>query len=183
MNSRLVVGLGNPGQQYERTRHNLGWRVVNAVRDQLAGAIDWRGEGNSQVAHTAGQPRIFLLKPQTFMNESGQPVARFVNFYKIPFDRLWVIHDDVDLPFGELRPALDRGAAGHQGVESVIQALGSKAFHRLRLGVGSNRNHNLAAEDYVLQNFTAEEEAALAGPTGIISQAADHILAELKATS
>jgi PTH1 family peptidyl-tRNA hydrolase len=157
--------------------------VVDAVRDGLTNATAWRRERDAEVAATTSQPRVFLLKPQTFMNQSGQPIARFVNFYKIPLDRLWVVHDDVDLRFSELRLAFDRGSAGHQGVESVINALGSKAFHRLRLGVGSNRDQHLPAEDYVLQNFTVEEEKTLIESNGVISKAAQQILAELKALS
>ncbi|MBI4090254.1 MAG: aminoacyl-tRNA hydrolase [Candidatus Kerfeldbacteria bacterium] len=181
MKASLIVGLGNPGSQYQSNRHNLGFRVVDALRSTLDQAADWHHEGDAAVAHTAGQPRIFLLKPQTFMNGSGQPVARFVKFYRVLLDRLWVVHDDVDVLFGELRPAFDRGSAGHQGVESIVRALGSKAFHRLRIGVGSNRQYGLAAEDYVLQNFTPEEEQQLTAPDGIIAQAAASLMTELTA--
>lgn len=180
MIAHLMVGLGNPGSQYQHTRHNLGFRVVEALRQMMTTRSDWHNERDVAVAQTTDQPRIFLLKPQTFMNNSGQPVARFIKFYQISLDRLWVVHDEVDLPFGELRPAFDRGSAGHQGVESIIQALGSKAFHRLRVGVGSNRQHGLAAEDYVLQDFTETEEHTLTST--VLPAAANRLLMILEKT-
>jgi PTH1 family peptidyl-tRNA hydrolase len=161
MSASLIVGLGNPGSQYQHTRHNLGFRVVEALRHVMTTRSDWHNERDVAVAQTTEQPRTFLLKPQTLMNSSGQPVARFVKFYQIPLDRLWVVHDEVDLLFGELRLAFDRGSAGHQGVESIIRTLGSQAFHRLRVGVGSNREAGMPAEDYVLQHFSETEEHAL----------------------
>lgn len=168
----IIVGLGNPGARYADTRHNLGFRVLDALRQQLQ-APDFASERDVQVVHLRhGTDRIFLLKPQTFMNESGGPVARFVRFYRIPLDRMWIAHDDVDLPFGELREAYDRGAAGHRGVESIMAALGSTVFHRLRIGLGSNRDRDLTAEDYVLQPFTPDEERALLGEQGLVHRAA-----------
>ncbi len=177
----LIVGLGNPGPTYARTRHNLGWRVLDELVQREAAAWSaWKRERDIIFA-TGAYPgaRLVALKPQTFMNESGGPVARFVKFYQLPLAQVWIVHDDVDLPLGELREALDRGAAGHKGVESIIRSLGSRAFHRLRLGVGSNRDHNLPAEDYVLQDFTAEEEQRLAKSDGIIAQACARLIAEL----
>lgn len=171
MTPRLIVGLGNPGAPYRQTRHNLGFRVVDHLATALGAA--WKSEPDVISSLTAvDDGKIFLIKPQSFMNDSGTPVQRFISFYKIPVNHLLVIHDDLDLPFGELRPAFDRGAAGHNGVSDIIEKLGSQAFHRLRIGIGSNRNINISAEDYVLQKFSTEENSLLIAPQGAISKAA-----------
>lgn len=186
MTTHLIVGLGNPGQKYEHTRHNLGFRVIEAVLTRNdVGVLNSSREADTLVSwftiEGQGKNKYLALRPQTFMNESGRPVARFMRFYDIPLERLWVIHDDVDLPFGELREAFDRGSAGHNGVESIIEHLGSKAFYRLRIGIGSNRESNTSSEDYVLQNFMDEEEQLLMAQNGIIIKAAQQLLAELRA--
>lgn len=178
MNAGMIVGLGNPGERYERTRHNLGFRVLDGLFERRdIHLITSSHEKDSLVSWFTVEGQVekkyLALKPQTFMNESGRPVQRFINFYQIPIDRLLVIHDDLDLPFGELRYATDRGPAGHNGVTSIIELLGSKAFNRLRIGVGSNREQGIPAEDYILQNFTADEELRLSGTDGIVAQAVD----------
>lgn len=174
MTTSLIVGLGNPGQRYEHTRHNLGFRVLDQLVSQTQGWSSWNKEGDVLVCQTtqAGH-KIFALKPQTFMNDSGRAVTRFIKFYQIPLNQVWIVHDDVDLPFGELRQAYDRGSAGHQGVESIISHLGGPTFHRLRIGLGSNRDYNLAAEDYVLQNLSDTEERALTST--ILPDAINHL--------
>lgn len=176
MTPSLIVGLGNPGRRYDHTRHNLGFRVLDGLTDQNQGWSPWKKEGDVLVCQTAQTGhKIFVIKPQTFMNDSGAAVARFIKFYKIPLNQVWVVHDDVDLPFGELRQAFDRGSAGHQGVESIISHLGGQAFHRLRIGISSNRPRGIPSEDYVLQNFSNEEEETLT--THIIPQAVEHLRA------
>lgn len=161
----LIVGLGNPGRKYEHTRHNIGFRVLDALhRESPAPFGTWKPDPNdvSRVAsREGGTPVVVLLKPTTYMNNSGDAVARFISYYKLPFDRLWVVHDDLDLPFGELRIATGRGDAGHQGVASIIRQLGTKEFNRLRIGIGSNKPLGIPAEDYVLQGFSKEEERAI----------------------
>lgn len=164
-NALLIVGLGNPGSKYEHTRHNIGFRVVDRLRT-TAPATDSSVVDTATVKWNA-TPRqtIFFMKPQDFMNASGTAVVQFVNFYKLPLSNLWVIHDDLDLAFGELKPVFDRGDAGHQGVASIIEQLGSKAFNRLRIGIGSNRPAGMASEDYVLQRFSDDEERVLESTT------------------
>lgn len=161
----LIVGLGNPGRKYERARHNIGFRVLDALHhgsDEPFGK--WKPDP-SDVSHVASRegrtPIVVLLKPTTYMNDSGNAVSKFVSYYKLPLDRLWVVHDDLDLPFGELRIASGRGDAGHQGVASIIRALGSKEFNRLRIGIGSNKPSGIPTEDYVLQRFSKEEEQTI----------------------
>ena len=138
----LIAGLGNPGKKYEKTRHNIGFRVV----DELA-----KNKPND----------VVLLKPQTFMNKSGDAVIEAINFYKIKPTDLWVIHDDVDLPLGESKVSQNRGSAGHKGVESIIKKLGTKDFNRVRIGICPSRGKPEAVEKFVLQNFTKTEEKTI----------------------
>ncbi len=135
----LIVGLGNPGAQYDRTRHNIGFR-----------AVDFLSEKNL----VAGE-KIIFLKPQDFMNLSGRAVAEKINFYKIPHDHLVVIHDDLDFTFGAVKAQFDRSAAGHNGIIDIIEKIGGQDFHRIRVGIGPQTG---AAENFVLQPFTTEEE-------------------------
>ncbi|MFH1575379.1 MAG: aminoacyl-tRNA hydrolase [Candidatus Nealsonbacteria bacterium] len=135
----LIVGLGNPGKEYEKTRHNIGFRVI----DELA-----KNKPNNMV----------LLKPQTFMNNSGEEVRAVATFYKIKLEDLWIIHDDVDLLIGKIKISRDRGSAGHKGVESIIKNLGSKNFNRIRIGTCPISGKPEAVDKFVLQDFTKDEE-------------------------
>ncbi|WP_114312715.1 aminoacyl-tRNA hydrolase [Thermus caldifontis] len=147
----LVVGQGNPGEGYARTRHNLGFMVL----DQLG--LEFRPKGEALLAEVevAGEKGIFL-KPLTYYNLSGQAVAPLVRFYKIPPERLLVVHDEMDLPLGRLRFKAGGSSAGNRGVASIAEALGTGAFHRLRLGIGKPPSRELGAE-YVLSPFLPEE--------------------------
>jgi len=138
----LIAGLGNPGKEYEKTRHNIGFRVI----DELA-----KNKLNDAV----------LLKPQTFMNNSGEAVSESVNFYKIKPTDLWVVHDDIDLPLGEFKISQNRGSAGHKGVESIIKKLGTKDFSRVRIGICPQKGKPKTVEKFVLQNFTKTEEKTI----------------------
>jgi PTH1 family peptidyl-tRNA hydrolase len=168
----VVVGLGNPGQRYARTRHNVGFLVVDALAARL-GVNQWRERFDAQsVLAEAGQTRLVLAKPMTFMNQSGRAVRQLVAWYRVSIDRLLVVHDDVDLPFGTLRVRLGGGSGGHHGVESIIAALGTSRFARLRLGIGRpSDGRDVTA--YVLSRFRSEEEALLAD---ILETAADAAL-------
>ncbi len=160
---KLIVGLGNPGSRYDNTRHNIGFFMLDRLIREfgLAPFVKTEKFSADLTRLDDSEHHWFFAKPQTFMNESGRAVQALVKFYRLPLDQLLIIHDDLDLPFGELRPAYDRGPAGHNGVSSIIDALGSQAFHRLRIGIGSNRDQNLPAEDYVLQRFSNEEQKEL----------------------
>jgi peptidyl-tRNA hydrolase, PTH1 family len=156
----LIVGLGNPGRQYRENRHNAGFMVL----DRLAGRLNLtfnRVQLRSLIADTrhAGQ-RVYLAKPQTYMNESGSSVSSLLRFFRIPLQNLLVVYDDVDLPFGTLRLRPGGGSAGQKGVASIIERLGTQEFPRLRFGVGRPPGRMLAAA-YVLQNFPKDESAAL----------------------
>ncbi len=156
----LIAGLGNLGRQYSRTRHNIGFMVVDRLAQRL-GLSFQRVQLRALVAdgRYAGQ-RLLLAKPQTYMNESGQAVGALARFYKIPLERLMVAHDDVDLPFGTLRIRPGGGSAGQKGVASIIASLGTENFPRMRLGIGRPPGSRVAAA-YVLQEFSRAEEALL----------------------
>ncbi len=151
----IVVGLGNPGSQYALTRHNLGWRVVEAFL-ALMGAADWRNEGGVRWTKVGEH---WIIEPTEFMNESGESLRKFSDWKEIGLEpqRLIVVHDDVDFPLGTIKHDHNRSSGGHRGVQSIIDSLHTKDFQRLRLGVGSNRELGLPAEAYVLQRFTEAE--------------------------
>jgi len=154
----LVVGLGNPGREHERDRHNVGWLVV----DELARRTEarWRGKFSGQLAEVRLDGlRLALLKPETFMNDSGRSVAAAARFFKVEPESLLVVHDDVDLEPGRLQARAGGGLAGHNGLRSLAQALGTQDFLRLRIGVGRpGRGDPRSVADYVLSPFEVEED-------------------------
>ena len=155
---RIVVGLRNPGPDYEGTRHNVGAEVVERV---LARAGTPPGKAPSRIsgliAQTGvGEDRTLFLLPFTFMNESGRAVRSALDYYKVPADDLLVIHDDIDLPFGRLRLQVAGGSGGHNGIRSLENALGTKEFSRLKVGVGRPPGFQDPA-DYVLRRFSKNE--------------------------
>ncbi|TMM33894.1 MAG: aminoacyl-tRNA hydrolase [Actinobacteria bacterium] len=154
----FVVGLGNPGREHERDRHNVGWLVV----DELARRTDarWRGKFSGQLAEVRLDGlRLALLKPETFMNDSGRSVAAAARFFKVEPESLLVAHDDVDLEPGRLQARAGGGLAGHNGLRSLAQALGTQDFLRLRIGVGRpGRGDPRSVADYVLSPFEVEED-------------------------
>lgn len=153
----LVVGLGNPGSAYEHTRHNVGARVVEALRDTLA-QPPFRA-ARTLSARVSRGPAAILAIPTTFMNASGEAVAALVRKFRVPLDHLLIVHDDKDLAFGERKLQRGRGAAGHRGVESIMTALDSNDFWRLRVGVGAPGE--IPTDAFVLQPFTADEARTL----------------------
>lgn len=156
----LIIGLGNPGKNYERTRHNIGFRVVDALRERWA-FPDYARNFESELARGMRAGRsVALMKPRTFMNLSGSAVLAAVSFYKIPPSELWVVHDDLDLPLGRLRIRRGGSAGGHNGVADIMRRLGTDAFVRFRLGIGRPEEGREAVESYVLGKFSKEEEAA-----------------------
>jgi PTH1 family peptidyl-tRNA hydrolase len=132
----LVVGLGNPGAEYERTRHNIGWRCVQAFGERLGIGLTRRRWRSRVGSGFAGGRRVWLLEPQTFMNMSGRAVKEAVRDLEVPLDSLWVVHDEMDLPLCRLRIRVGGSDAGHNGVRSIMAALGSDGFVRFRVGVG-----------------------------------------------
>jgi PTH1 family peptidyl-tRNA hydrolase len=151
--SHLVVGLGNPGARYRDTRHNLGRRAVELMVDELGGS--WRSRWNGRVSELRdGDERLALLVPETFMNESGRSVAPALRFYKLPPERLIVVHDELDLELGDVRAKQGGGLAGHNGLRSLAEATGTQDFLRVRIGIGRpERGDRRPVADWVLQPF------------------------------
>lgn len=158
----LIVGLGNPGREYEKTRHNCGFRAVELLAQQLGCKID-RLKFQGLYAQTEyGGKKLFLLKPQTYMNLSGRSVLQLSAFFHIPPQRIIVMFDDISLEPGRLRVRPDGSAGGHNGIKSIIQELGSSDFPRVKIGVGAKPHPDYDLADWVLSTFSAQEEKALA---------------------
>ena len=163
---KLIVGLGNPGEQYKHTRHNAGFLAVDFILNDGDSFMQARPshEFKSEM-HTVTQNgnKIIFIKPQTFMNDSGQALKVICNFYKMDLTQdLLVIHDEVDLPLGTIRLTNSSSAAGHNGVQSIIDNLGTQDFHRLRIGVETRAARaDMPTDAFVLQNFTSDELAKL----------------------
>jgi len=155
---KLVVGLGNPGKKYKKNRHNLGFMVIDTLVKNLNERLKVCRRTNSKRAKVKiNNKEVMLAKPQTFMNKSGLAVRKITNYYKIRPRDIWIIFDDIDLPLGEIRIRHQGSAGGHNGVASIIENLSTDQFNRLRIGIGSNREKNIPAEKYVLQNFNKDE--------------------------
>jgi PTH1 family peptidyl-tRNA hydrolase len=154
----LIVGLGNPGVKYELTRHNIGFQVVDFIANKIDEKFK-RVQFNALIAKGSYKgKKIILVKPQTFMNNSGQSVGSLARYYKVDFENVIVIFDDVDLPFETIRIRSEGGSGGHKGMKSIIQHLGnSLEFPRIRFGVGRPPGR-MDTADYVLQRFSKEEE-------------------------
>lgn len=161
--THLVVGLGNPGTQYENTRHNTGFLVVDKIAERLGARVDRARFKALTGEATVADKRVLLLKPQTFMNLSGEAVREAAAFYKIPPENVIVICDDVCLPVGRLRVRGKGSDGGHNGIKSIIAQLGSEAFPRIRVGVGERPDPAFDLADWVLSAFSpAERESVLA---------------------
>jgi PTH1 family peptidyl-tRNA hydrolase len=157
----LIVGLGNPGAQYGRTRHNAGFMVVEHLASRWRASWNDEKKFNARVAQVRrGDRRVWLCQPQTFMNLSGETVAAMVKFYQLPLDRLLVVVDDADLPLGGLRLRPDGSSGGHHGLESIEQHLGSRQTARQRIGIG-RADGVREISNYVLGKFDAAESVLL----------------------
>ena len=178
--SHAIIGLGNPGNRYNSTRHNVGFMLVDRIaeraltvaspEDKSVSSVPWRRAADSSwkdklgaqlCALMLGEESILLMKPLSFMNLSGQPVQAVSQFYKIPVEQLVVVHDEVDLPLGEIRLKRGGGDGGHNGVRSIAETMGSKEFLRLRLGVGRPAITSMDTADWVLGRFGADETLRL----------------------
>jgi PTH1 family peptidyl-tRNA hydrolase len=170
---KLIVGLGNPGSKHEKTRHNLGFMIVNAFLKDFSSSAQnlWREEKKfkSELAEINWQPKkgkaekVVLVKPTTYMNGSGLAVSLIAKFYKIETGDIWIIHDEVDLPLGGMKIRFGGASAGHKGVESIIENLGTDKFWRFRIGIGAQREKIQtkkikAIDNYVLGEFSESEK-------------------------
>ncbi len=158
----LIVGLGNPGREYEKTRHNCGFRCLDLLADQLNCKVDkLKFQGLYGQVNYNGV-KLFLLKPQTYMNLSGRSVLQLSAYFHIPPQNIIVMFDDISLEPGRLRIRPNGSAGGHNGIKSIIQEVGSQEFPRVKIGVGAKPNPNYDLADWVLSAFSAQEEKALA---------------------
>jgi len=156
----IVVGLGNPGPRYAGNRHNVGAMVADLLAERIGGRWKSHRGRADLVEGRLGGERIVLVKPRSYMNESGGPVAAVRDFFKTPVDRVAVIHDELDLPFGALRLKLGGGDNGHNGLKSVRRSLGTGEFHRVRVGIGRPPGRQDPA-DFVLRDYSAAERKEL----------------------
>ena len=188
MNPWLIVGLGNPGPSYSANRHNIGAKVVEELaarvganlRSHKARAV----ASEVRIAVPAGSPsggapgpRAVIATPLTYMNESGGPVAGLLSFYKIPIENLIVIHDDLDIPFADVRLKLGGGEGGHNGLRSITKSVGTRDYLRVRVGIGRPPGR-MDAADYVLHDFSGAERSEVALMIGDAADAAEHLVAE-----
>ena len=163
----MLVGLGNPGPKYEQTRHNIGFICIDHFVSKSEGFDDWvqKKDFNCLISTgRVGESRVIAVKPQTFMNRSGQAVQATANFYKIHPDKIVVLHDDIDIDFGQIRLRQGGSSAGHNGIESISNLIGED-YGRVRIGVGPKQPARIKSEDFVLQKFSEEQLAQLSNLT------------------
>lgn len=169
----IIVGLGNPGKEYVKTRHNVGFMILDKLRSDLE--LDGWTVNKKFHAETAegkiGREKILLFKPQTFMNNSGQAVTVAAKFYKIKPADIWIIHDDLDLPLGKTKIQRNRSAAGHHGVQSIINLLGTQDFIRFRVGIAPAKSTKKSGADFVLSKFSSTEAALLSKTISVAAKA------------
>ncbi len=167
---KLIIGLGNPGEKYEKTRHNAGFLAVDKIADNFQFPFfEFHRTFNAEISRDMiGSEKIILVKPQTFMNNSGEAVKAILDYYKMGPESIIVIHDDLDIAIGEYKVSKNRGSAGHRGVQSIIDYFGTKDFTRARIGIGINYRglavlfeeedrKKIPIEKFVLQRFSDEE--------------------------
>jgi len=158
----LIVGLGNPGTEYEQTRHNVGFACLDAFAktNNLDQWIDKKDLKCMMTSGQLGETRVILCKPTTFMNLSGEAVQAIAHFYKIPPDNIVAVYDEIDIPFGQIRTRVGGSSAGHNGVKSLIQHAGG-GFGRIRIGIGPKEPEQMDSADFVLAKFSSEQQAQL----------------------
>lgn len=174
--SHLIVGLGNPGRQYERTRHNAGFLALDRIAQECGAQVN-RARFHALTGEaTIGEHRVLLVKPQTLMNASGLSVQEAADFYKIPPERILVLSDDISLPVGALRFRKKGSAGGHNGLKDIIACIGSEEFPRIRIGIGAKPHPDYDLAAWVLSEFSEEDRKLLADAAEVVSQGVRLIL-------
>lgn len=156
----LIIGLGNPGEKYKTTPHNAGFLAVEALAIKIDPSATFSTQKNLHAEVTSvhhNGKKIILAKPTTFMNESGIAVQALMNYYKLEIQDVLVLHDEADIALGTFRDSTDRGAAGHNGIKSIIQHLGTKNFRRIRIGIDTERPEQMPLDVFVLQPMNSEQ--------------------------
>ena len=178
MDPFLVVGLGNPGPAYRGNRHNVGFMVLGVLAERVGGRFSKHKARADVIEGRLGPPpapRVVLAEPRSYMNESGGPVAGLCGFYKIPVERLVVVHDELDLPYGSLRLKRGGGDNGHNGLRSITRSLGSREYLRVRFGIGRPPGRQDPA-DFVLKRFSGAERKELEFAVDLAADAAEALL-------
>ena len=177
---KLIVGLGNPGAKYERTRHNAGFRTVRAFHTLHIEAFDgWKRKFDAEIAEgRIGDGKVALMMPQTFMNLSGDAVIQAAHFWQIAPADIIVVYDELDIPLGNIRIRTGGSAGGHNGVKSVLERLATQDVPRIRIGIGTERAETVPAEDFVLERFSPDEETKVAAAIETAAKALDAMLSE-----
>lgn len=174
---KLIAGLGNPGRSYSRHRHNAGFLVIDQLAQRHGMNVSKRSFGALTASGIIAGESVLLAKPQTYMNLSGESVVSLLRYYKLEADSLIVVHDDIDIDCGRIKLAKNAGSAGHNGVSSIIEALGHKDFIRVRVGVG-RPPEEMDGADYVLSPIPASEEEIMAKAFAQASSAIEMIISE-----
>lgn len=157
---KLVVGLGNPGNEYSKTRHNIGFQLLDYIASK--NNLDFKSDKKfnaEYISYIVNGEKVHLIKPLSYMNLSGTVVSKYVNFYNIEPSDILVIQDDLDMDFGKIRILYDSTSGGHNGINNIIECLGTKEFTRLKIGISNNKNYD--TKDYVLGKFSKEESEIL----------------------
>ncbi|MDR2550823.1 MAG: aminoacyl-tRNA hydrolase [Desulfobulbus sp.] len=178
----MLAGLGNPGREYQLTRHNIGFLFI----DHIAGNHGWQVDSlKMQGFYCQGRAwggQIFLLKPQTYMNRSGECVRSFLDYFKIPPDHLLVLHDDIDLAAGRIKLVARGGAGGHNGIRSIIQHLGTQDFARMKIGIGRPQTgaeeRGQPVDQFVLSRFTGDEQLLFDQRKSLVAEASELFIRE-----
>ncbi len=174
----MLVFLGNPGTKYDGTRHNVGWSVGDVIAERCGTPIRRLKNRALTARCTLGGREVLLVKPQTYMNLSGEAVQPAAAFYKVPPERVLVVSDDVSLPLGRLRIRASGSAGGHNGLKSIISRLGTEAFPRVKVGVGAPPNPDYDLADWVLSGFHGQDAEVIAETTERAADALESILSE-----
>ena len=167
---KLIVGLGNPGQEYENTRHNVGFRCIDAyaMHQQISEGLSINKKLHAAIAKNSD---TIIAKPVTYMNESGRAVQAIIEYYKIDKGEICVVHDDIDIELGAIKIQTGGTSAGHNGIKSIIQNIGTEDFIRIRVGVGKPpKEYGIDTADYVLGNFTTEQEKTITQTINKVSE-------------
>ena len=175
---KLIVGLGNPGDEYSGTRHNLGFFQIDKLSSN-ENFTKWKLEKKFNAMLSLGEivnEKVILAKPQTFMNNSGIAVAKIANYYKISPSDIIVIQDDLDLPLGTLRISHNASSGGHKGIQSIIENIKSQEFIRLRIGISGEKKEKIPAEDYVLERFSQNEKDVIDTDTNLLVETIETII-------
>ncbi|MDO4898050.1 MAG: aminoacyl-tRNA hydrolase [Rothia sp. (in: high G+C Gram-positive bacteria)] len=176
----LVVGLGNPGAEYEKTRHNIGQMVVDELARDVGGSFKKHGRARAQVLEGRlgmGGPKVVLAKPLTYMNVSGGPVSALVQFYGVEPDHVIAVHDELDIPFDTVKLKMGGGEGGHNGLRDITKALGTKDYYRVRAGIGRPPGR-MQVSDFVLKPFSSTEVKELPFLIGNAAEAVEILIKE-----